>query len=261
MRQGRLGAEHVLLEVVERRQANGEELAEDDAFRDAVSDPEAELRRQAAQAAVELLLVARGDVGHAIAHDHPVEDRIVGLAPLPPGVADRRGILRQLEDLVAHRVDTRQHVEIDEGVVHRRHQRIGDAMGDPVQERIGARRVDDDEVVRVLDVGQTVGELTELLALIVRDRLAAGRRNVEMLRDREGKTRHARPAAAVFDVARQRKLATVKINRRNGIARAKQRNGDMHGGRGFSRTTFFVSADYYVGGLSLLPVWKAAATR
>ena len=204
MRQRRLGAEHMLVEIVERGEADREEFAEDDALGNAVGHPEAQLHRQAAQAGVDLLLVARGDVGHAVAHDDPVEDRIIRLAALAPSVAHRGRILRMLDDLVADRIDAGEHVEIDKAVVHRRDQRVGDAMRQPVEERVGARRVDHHEIVAGLDVGEAFGEAAELFAFGIDHRFTLRRRHMEMLRQRQRDAGAARPAPAILDIAGQR---------------------------------------------------------
>jgi hypothetical protein len=62
-----------------------------------------------------------------------------------------------VDDLVAHRIDAGEHVEIDEAVVHRGYQGIGDPVRQPVEEGVGARRVDDDEIMALLDFGEALG--------------------------------------------------------------------------------------------------------
>ena len=194
----------MLVEIVKRGEADREEFAKNDALGNAVGHAEAQLHRQTAQAGIDLLLVARGDVGHAVAHHDPVEDRIIGLTALAAGVAHRGRILRMLDDLVADRIDAGEHIEIDKAVVHRGDQRVGDAMRQPVEERVGARRIDHHEIVAGLDVGEAFGEAAEFLALGIDHRFAFRRRHMEMLRQRQRNAGAARPALAVFDIAGQR---------------------------------------------------------
>lgn len=65
------------------------------------------------------------------------------------------------------RIDRDEHVEVDESVVERRDQRVGHRMGQPHQISVVAGRIDDDEIVRVLDGIDRGGELVELGCLIV----------------------------------------------------------------------------------------------
>lgn len=65
------------------------------------------------------------------------------------------------------RIDRDEHVEVDESVVERRDQRVGHRMGQPHQISVVAGRIDDDEIVRVLDGIDRGGELVELGRLIV----------------------------------------------------------------------------------------------
>ena len=63
------------------------------------------------------------------------------------------------------RIDHAEHVEIDEAVVERRDQRIGHGVGEPHQIGIGARGIDDDEVVALLDRADRLGKGGEFLRL------------------------------------------------------------------------------------------------
>ena len=180
--------------------------------------------------------------GHAVAHDDPVDDDIVGLAALAARIAHGGGVLRVFDDLVADRIDAREHVEIDEAVVHRRDQRVGDAVGETAEECVRTGRVDHDEIVVVLDLGEAIHQLAQFVALGLGDRVLDGRRHVEVARHGERNALVARPAAAVFDVAGERKLPAVKINRRHGVARPQQRDSNVHGRGGLARAALLVAA-------------------
>ena len=63
-------------------------------------------------------------------------------------------------------IDRAEHVEIDEAVVERGHQRVGHRMREPHQVGVVAGRIDHDEVAGVLDFvdrGREVGELGRLV--------------------------------------------------------------------------------------------------
>ena len=77
-------------------------------------------------------------------------------------------------------IDARQDIEIDQAVIDRRHQRIGQRMGQPRQIGVKARRVDDQEIDAVLDLADRLAEQVELGLVVFLDRVAPGRRQVEM---------------------------------------------------------------------------------
>ena len=62
-----------------------------------------------------------------------------------------------------------EHVEIDEAVVERRDQRIRHRMREPHQVGVVAGRIDDDEVVGLLDRADRLGEAAELRCLVLVD--------------------------------------------------------------------------------------------
>ena len=93
--------------------------------------------------------------------------RAVDQAPLPAGVADHLGVVALAGDRIGGRVDGAEHVEVDEAVVERRDQRIGHGMGEPREIAVGARRIDDDEIVRLLDRADRLGKAGELDRLVL----------------------------------------------------------------------------------------------
>ncbi len=85
-------------------------------------------------------------VGHPVAQHHPVRRPPPGGAARLPRLPDHLGIDRRPLDRAAAGVEPRQHVEVDEAVVHRRDQRVRGRMRQPRVAAVGARAVDDDVV-------------------------------------------------------------------------------------------------------------------
>ena len=147
VRQARPGAERRLVEVVERGEAARKELAVDHALGEAVD-------RSGSRAATP---ARAGPRRPAACCASPASTG--GCAPRSsrwvPSITRRwRRASRTISAIVAlagHRegrgIDRAEHVEIDEAVVERRDQRVGHRMGEPHQVAVGARRVDDDEIV------------------------------------------------------------------------------------------------------------------
>ena len=64
-------------------------------------------------------------------------------------------------------VDGSQHVEIEEAVIDRRHQRVGHRVRQAHQVAIRPGRIDDDEIEGALDRAHGVHELLELGVFVV----------------------------------------------------------------------------------------------
>ena len=82
----------------------------------------------------------------------------VDRAPLPARVADHGGVVALAGDRERRGVDGADHVEIDKAVVEGGDQRIRHGMGEPREIAVGARRIDDHEVVRPLDRADRFGK-------------------------------------------------------------------------------------------------------
>src|SRR5690606_39368761 len=111
-------AELAELPLAEQRQAGREELAVDHALAAPVRDTKADALRQLGKCLVDAPLVARVDVPHAIAHDHPVHLAAL-LAQLLERAAlarfpDQLGIEAQAADLEGLGIDLADQVEVDE---------------------------------------------------------------------------------------------------------------------------------------------------
>jgi drug/metabolite transporter (DMT)-like permease len=111
-----------------------------------------------------------------VAHHHPVDGFQPGLRAQLPRAPDHFGIDRGAEDLFAIGIDMGQQVEIDETVVERRDQRVGEAMGHLAQPGVRAGAVDQDEIAAVLQRGDGGGQLAviDILALLQRGGIDLG---------------------------------------------------------------------------------------
>src|SRR5262249_61028854 len=108
----------------------------------------------------------------------------------------------------------------------------GSWVREPCQVAVDARRVDDDEVVAVLDRGDRVGEAGELDRLVLVDAQALAAADAEVHRQLERKLRALRPRAAVADVVGEAGLARVEGDGGEAVARlsSRERDGRSAGG-------------------------------
>ena len=231
------GAELSELALVEEGQARRKEFAEDDALAQALRDAEADALRKLGQRLVDALLVARLDPLDAVAHHDPVDlaaflDRS-GLARLE----DQLGVEGEAADLESLGLDLPDEVEIDEAVVHRRDQRVGSLRRVAGERVVAAGRVEDDEVGRAGEIARrNLGDLRFERV----DRFSVEHRKV-----------HARqldiaPRAglgAVFEIARERALAVVEVDRRHPRPAIGQRDRDVHRGRRLAGAALLVGED------------------
>ena len=144
----------------------------------------------------------------------------------------------------ARRIDRAEHVEIDEAVVERRDQRVGHRMREPHEVGVGARRINDDEIMGVLDRARPPRRRRRIPPL--RSRRGAGRRRVRRNNARGASSlsaRARRPVAAIVDVVGEAALAGIEIDRGDALAGLQQRDRNMHGRGRLSGTAFFVAKD------------------
>ena len=156
-----------LLDGVHRREAEREQFAENDAVMEAFGDAELQFHRKFAQGVVDLAGVVGLQGRDAVAHQNPVDQAIIHQAALAPGLEDDFSILRDEAALPPVVMDAREHVHVDETVVHRRDQGVGQRMGEPHQVGIACRRVDHDEFVIMLNLADGFGESGEFGGFIL----------------------------------------------------------------------------------------------
>ena len=101
-------------EGIERGQAAGKQLAEDDALGNAVGEPEAGHFRQLLEPALDVAPVAAGQRRLAVAHHHPVGLPVIDQAPLAQRLGDQLGVVAGPEHLQRVGIDAAEDVEIDD---------------------------------------------------------------------------------------------------------------------------------------------------
>ena len=151
---------------------------------------------------------------------------------------------------IGRRIHRAEHVEIDETVVERGDQGIGDRMRQPHQVAVDARRIDHNEVVTVLDRGYRFGESGKLRRFILIGADALRARHAKMRRSVQFKPAAPRPIPAIVDVMGETLLPGIKIYRGNPLARLQQRDRDMDGGRRLARPAFLIADNDNVGGFA-----------
>src|SRR6185437_1306821 len=130
--------------------------------------------------------------------------------------------------------------------------RIGHRVGEPHQVGVVAGRVDDDDVVVVLDRGDRPREAGELARLIGVDGAGLASLHADMGRNFERRARALGPIAAVLDVMGEALLAAVEIDGGDPLTGLEQRDRYMQRRRRLTRTALLVSEHDYVRGLAVL---------
>ena len=128
-------------------------------------------------------------------------------------------------------IDLPDQVEVDEAVVHRRHQCVGLGECGARHGGVATRSVDDDEVLAA-PFEKLVGQDIDV-ALAVLDHRDVGRG--------QGDVALLRQCRAVLEVARDGPLAGVDIDRADVETRVGECHGDVDGGRGLARSAFLVA--------------------
>ena len=174
----------------------------------------------------------------AVAHHHPVHLAarlaIRSLAqarhrPLLARFPNQLGIERQAAHLERIRIHLPDQVEIHETVVQRRHQRVGGGGNVAGKFIVAPGRVDNQEIhARAQRITQRVQFRHSSAAKHLE--AGAGQAHLPL----GGGFR------AVFQIAVQRALARIQIDRRHLRPQMRQRDGHMHGGGGFARAALFI---------------------
>ena len=241
MRDGGALAEGVFVDVVERGEPAREELAIDHPLGKSVGGAEAELPGELIDPLPDQPLVARSERREPVADDDPVGQPAIDQAALAARLADHFGIVADPDHFEGGRIDRAEHVEIDETVVERGDQRIGHRMGEPHQIGIVARRIDDDEIVAVLDRAHRFGEGGKFLRLDFVEAEPKTARDAIMNGHFELDAGALGPVAAVLDVMGEAFLPRVEVDGGDALAGLQQRDGDVHRRGRFSRAAFFVT--------------------
>ena len=187
------------------------------------------------------LLVARSEHRQPVADHDPVGAGAVELAALAPRIAHHLRIMALAGHRIGRGVDGSEHVEIEEAVVDRRHQRIGHRVRQPHQVAVGTRGIDHDEIEGPLDRAHRVHELLEFGGFIVGDLHGLAELDAAMHGNFEIEAGAARPGAAVVDVTGETLLAAIEIDGGDALAGFHQGDRDMQGGGGFARTALLIA--------------------
>jgi hypothetical protein len=134
-------------------------------------------------------------------------------------------------DLEGRGIDATEHVEIEETVIQRRHQRIGHRMRKPHQVGVVAGRIDHDEIVAVLDLVDRGREASELGGFILVDANALAARYAVVIGHFKHDASALRAVATILDIVREGLLPAVEIDGGDALPGLEQRHRDMHRGR------------------------------
>ncbi len=185
---------------------------------------------------VDAALVARVGVAGAVAHHHPVHlpPLLFDLraAALDPRFPDQFGVEAQLADLEGLGIDLPDQVEIDEAVVHRRHQRVGTG-GDMASEGIVApRRIENEEIRAFADPRGLFLQRLDGVAVAGIEHWAGQLHPAPVLR-----------RSAVLAIAEEGGLPRVEIERGDLGALIGQSHRHMHRRGRFARAALLVGED------------------
>ena len=148
-----------------------------------------------------------------------------GLAHFP----DQFGIKARFLDAECFGIDLADQIKVNEAVVDRRHDGIGPGERCARNRIIAAGRIDDDEIGTPANPGNLL--------------IKAGRRKQSkrrMHRRREGDFASSRGALTIVEIARQRLLARVKVNRGNRIAGRRERDCCVNSRCRFAGSALFI---------------------
>ena len=241
MRHGWQAAQQVLVQRVEHRHAGGKQRAEDHTLGNAVRHPAAQPHGDALQHGLHLPHIARGQHGDAVAHQYPVDGAAVDGQALGAGALHQPGIMAHLARLAGHRVDLGQHVDVDQAVIDRSDQRIGQGMGEAREVGVEAGRVDDEEIGAVLHLAHRLLEQAELGALVLAQGIPTRQRQMKMGGVGDGEAVLPGPVAAVAHIPGHGLLAAVDVDRGDLEALVEQIDGQMEGHGRLARPALLIA--------------------
>jgi len=178
-----------------------------------------------------------------VAHHDPVNRAQSGLRPQLSRAPDHFGIDRGAKDLLAVAVDPGQQVKVDETVIERCDQRIGEAMGHLAQSGVRTGTVDHDEIAVRLQFRHRRREapIIDILARLELIRGHFGQFVIPWAGQVEARRRHE--LGAVFGVAPKGTLAQIEIKRAGLVAHPGQSRRHMHRHGRFARAALFIADD------------------
>jgi hypothetical protein len=184
------------------------------------------------------------------------------LLAIAAGIAHYLGIVTISRHGIGLGIDGSEHVEIQEAVIDRRHQRVGHGMCKPHQIAVDAGRIDHDEVKGPLHRADGVHELLQLGVFILGDLHGPTELDAAVHRELEIKAGAARPGAAIIDVTGKTLLPAVEIDGGDPLAGLHQGDGNVQRHGGFARSTLLVAQHHDVrrAGLSLASLHQHLST-
>src|SRR4051794_14793483 len=108
------------------------------------------------------------------------------------------------------RIELRQHVEVDKAVVERRHQGVGNRMGESHQVAVMRGRIDHDKVMAILDCSNGAMKIGEFGGLVFLHSGAFDTRDAAVCRQLEIDAAPPRPAASAFYITGEGPLPAVE---------------------------------------------------
>ncbi len=144
-------------------------------------------------------------------------------------------------------VDLRQHREIHETVVDRRDQRVGRAMAQPAQIGVGAGAVDHHDVAILRQIRQRGVEPRLLLHLRRRPAIQLAAEHRYMTRHRQIHLARLRERLPRRQIAAERALPRVEINRADPVAVPQQAHDHVHGRRRLARAALLIAQHNHLG--------------
>mgnify|MGYP003126378475 CR=1 FL=1 len=174
-------------------------------------------------------------------HDDPVDRAEPRLGAQLTRVPDHLGIDRWALDLIGLGFDPGQQVEIDETVIHRRDQRVGQGMSHLAEAGVAAGAVDDDEIAAPLKIADRRRQAQVIDVLIGAKRVWVDLGQFDQHWSGQGQVAGGDRVAPVLDIAPETALAQVEVQPADPVAHARQRRRHMHGRGRFARPALFVA--------------------
>src|SRR5581483_128835 len=198
--------------MIQCRQPTRKQLTIGHPLRHSVKDAEVDSARQVHEIVADAAYMTGSEHGETVAQHDPIEVAAVGGATLAPGTADHLGIVAGSGNLKGHRIHGREHVEIEETVVERRDQRVGDEMREPHQVAVLWRRVDDDEIRTSLRSRDGVLEGIELGPLVPVDARSFTAIDADVLGLLQTHSEALGPGTAIVHIVSETALPAIKVD-------------------------------------------------
>ena len=214
---------------IEQGQTLREQLAVDHPLPQAGNRPESNPLGEFSQRPGHPAHIVGVDMLKPVAQNHPIDTAGIFLRADLAEVPDQFRIEAELFHAVSVWIDLPDQVKIDKAVIDRGDNRIGAADRGAGQRIIPARRVDDDEI----GIGPNPRNFL----------IQPGRRQEgegDMGRMGQFDARSARGRFPVVEIARQRPLAVIKVNRGYTMTGCGQGDRDVDRRRRFARATLFI---------------------